>query len=198
MVKGRGQADCRAGADSVALIAIGANLPQGDATPRDAVEAAMDRLATVPGARRSRLYSTPAFPPGSGPDFVNAALAMPWADTAAALLDHLHAVEAEFGRTRRARWSARMMDLDLIAIGSKVLPDADTHRAWADLPTEEAARTVPPELILPHPRLSERSFVLVPLADVAPDWRHPVLGLSVVEMLAARPLAERADITPLA
>jgi 2-amino-4-hydroxy-6-hydroxymethyldihydropteridine diphosphokinase len=78
------------------------------------------------------------------------------------------------------------------------LPDAEVQAAWAALPPAEAAARMPDRLIVPHPRLAERSFVLVPMADVAPDWVHPVSGRSVTEMLAARPAAERAEIVPLA
>ena len=89
------------------------------------------------------------------------------------------------------------MDLDLIALGQAVLPDMATQRAWAGLPPERAARETPGELILPHPRLADRGFVLVPLAEIAPDWRHPVTGVTVAEMLAARPDEERSEIRPL-
>ncbi len=182
-----------------ALIAFGANLPAGDVPPMETVPSAMDRLAAhIDGpTARSRLFQTPAFPPGAGPDFVNAAMRVSWSGPAKTLLSLLHEIERGFGRTRASRWEARMMDLDLIAFGSEIAPDAETQRAWAELPTEVAAKEVPEGLILPHPRLAERSFVLMPLADVAPDWCHPITGQTVAEMLAARPLAERQEITPI-
>jgi len=182
-----------------ALVAFGANLPSGDLSPSRSVALAMARLAErADGACAvSRLYRTPAFPPGSGPAFVNAAMRIGWRRGADALLAALHRIEARFGRTRTARWEARIMDLDLIALGRQVAPDPETQRGWANLPAEDAARTVPDRLILPHPRLAERAFVLVPLSDVAGDWVHPVTGLSVARMLARLPEGDRAAITPL-
>jgi 2-amino-4-hydroxy-6-hydroxymethyldihydropteridine diphosphokinase len=184
---------------SRAFIAFGANLAGEAGPPEDAVPAAMAALARRTDTRMtaSRLFRTPAFPPGAGPDFVNAAVSMSWGGTAEALLAVLHEVEAAFGRTRTARWEARLMDLDLIALGRTVVPDMATQAHWSALLPERAAQETPDRLILPHPRMAERSFVLAPLADVAPGWRHPVSGRSVAEMLAARPAGERGAIRPM-
>ena len=183
------------------LVAIGANLPIDQQSPADTLRLAFAALGDsgLSGLRMSRLYATPCFPAGAGPDYVNAAIAAPlpagW--DAERVLALLHGIETRFGRKRETRWGMRTLDLDLVAFGSAVLPDAETHALWRGLaPSEQALRT-PDRLILPHPRLQDRSFVLVPLADVAPDWRHPVLGLTVREMLAARPAAERAEVVPL-
>ena len=81
-------------------------------------------------------------------------------------------------------------------MGDLVLPDAQTHRRWRELAPEDQARQAPDQLILPHPRLQDRAFVLVPLADVAPDWRHPLSGLSVDQMLQALPAEDVAAVVP--
>ncbi|WP_104018478.1 2-amino-4-hydroxy-6-hydroxymethyldihydropteridine diphosphokinase [Roseovarius nitratireducens] len=189
--------------DQLCLIALGANLPLRDGDreggPAATLDAAVKRLEIMAGTQAavSAFYRTPAFPPGSGPDFVNAAAALRIAGTPEAVLAQLHAVEAEFGRGRAARWGARTLDLDLLAIGARVLPDAGTHGRWRALGPLEAQGQAPDRLILPHPRMQERAFVLVPLADVAPDWRHPILGQTVREMLAALPEAARAEVVAL-
>ena len=182
-----------------ALLAFGGNLAHSGQLPQEILQTAASMLGARLAAplEMSRLYRTPAFPEGSGPDFVNAAATVAWHGSAAALLAILHEIEAALGRTRRTRWEARVMDIDLIALGAEVWPDAQTQQGWADLSVEHAAHQAPDQLILPHPRMAERSFVLVPLADVAPNWCHPLTGLSVAQMLAARPAAERASVVAL-
>jgi 2-amino-4-hydroxy-6-hydroxymethyldihydropteridine diphosphokinase len=157
----------------------------------------MDMLDRDGTARRSRLYRTPAFPPGAGPDFVNAAMCLPWRGGPHALLSELHRIEAAFGRTRATRWEARRMDLDLIALDDLVVPDPATQASWAEMPVADASKIIPEELIIPHPRLAERPFVLVPMADVALDWVHPVTGRGLGDLLAALPAADRAEVVAL-
>ena len=145
----------------------------------------------------SRLYATPAFPAGAGPDFVNAVMRIETSLTPDALLQKLHAIEAAALRKRTVRWGQRTLDLDLIAVDDLVLPDAATHAHWRDLPLDRQMQEAPQTLILPHPRMQDRAFVLVPLMDVAPTWVHPVLGQSVSDLCAAIPAADRATVVPL-
>ena len=182
------------------LIAIGANSGGSRAANlRAATRAALWLARRFGGALRlSPLYATPAWPPGSGPDFVNAAAALRAPIGPEALLRLLHRVEARAGRVRAARWGPRTLDLDLIASGGRVRPDAGTQAAWRRLPPETQRARAPDRLILPHPRMGERAFVLIPLAHVAAGWRHPLTGRSVAAMAAALPARRRREVRKLA
>jgi 2-amino-4-hydroxy-6-hydroxymethyldihydropteridine diphosphokinase len=184
-----------------ALVAFGANLPFEGDPPATTVRRASKALGQegLSVLAFSRLYATPCFPAGAGPDYVNAAALLEIeADVdATSILQRLHRVEADFGRMREQRWGMRTLDIDLLALGDSVVPDAATQDAWRDLSPEAQARLAPDRLILPHPRLQDRAFVLVPLADVAPDWVHPRLGLTVRQMLDALPQTDREAVKPL-
>jgi 2-amino-4-hydroxy-6-hydroxymethyldihydropteridine diphosphokinase len=181
-----------------ALIALGANLAATPAGNAATLERALAALAARLGpVRRSRFWRSPAWPPGSGPEFVNACAAVRVALRPEAVLEVLHAIEAELGRERRRRWGPRVVDLDLLGMDDAVLPSAAEVARWMALAPADQARLAPEELIVPHPRLHERAFVLWPLAEVAPQWRHPVLGLSVAEMTAALPPGAGAGMAML-
>ena len=86
------------------------------------------------------------------------------------------------------------MDLDLIAIEDEVIPDKGTLQSWIDLSPENQSLVTPRQLLLPHPRLQDRAFVLIPLAEIAAGWRHPLTGQTVAQMLAALPAVAKAEI----
>lgn len=181
------------------LLALGSNLTSAVGPPQTALRAALrgleDRGAVI--RRVSTFYSTPAFPAGNGPDFVNAAaeitVGWPYEKTLAVC----HDVEASLGRKRARRWGERTVDIDLIADGDNVVPDPATLRRWMDLPVASQMSEAPTELILPHPRVQDRAFVLVPLCDIAPDWVHPVLGRTAAQMRDALDPAALAEVRRL-
>ena len=181
-----------------ALIALGGNVTSSYGSPGLIIAKSLSELASegVTVHAKSQLYKTPCFPPGAGDDFINSAAHVAFAGSARELLCVLHRVEARFGRVRNQRWSARTLDIDLLAVGDEVLPDEQGYHRWRCKSLSEQMNDTPDELILPHPRLHERGFVLVPLNDLAPDWCHPVLGKTVAEMLAALTAEELKQIVP--
>lgn len=184
---------------SLSMVAVGSNEPSIYGGAEAIVRAAIRVLENADMAlvATSHLYQTPCFPAGNGPDFVNAVVVVASELTPAQLLSHLHKIESNFGRTRVERWGARTLDLDLIAMDNRILPDFETVQGWIDLPLEQQMEHAPEQLILPHPRLQDRGFVLIPLADVAPDWHHPILGKSVQEMINSLSEAEKTAIHAL-
>jgi len=159
------------------LIAIGSNLAGAGRSPLATCEAALAALATqgVTVMRRSRWYASDAQPPSGQPPFVNGVAEVTTTLAAPALLSALHVVEAQFGRVRDEPNAARTLDLDLL----------DYDGLVSDGP-----------LVLPHPRMGVRSFVLVPLAELAPNWRHPVNRRSAIELNAQ--ITEDQGVRPLA
>ncbi len=184
---------------NISLLALGGNQDSSIGSAKETLEYALEALAEIGvfSLKLSKIYKTPAFPTGSGPDYVNAAVLVESEFAAVELLENLHEIEAKCGRARDARWGARTMDIDLLAYGEMVLPDRATYAKWRDLPLEDQMRLAPQELILPHPRLQDRAFVLVPLNDVAPEWIHPVSGQSVAQMLENLPKSDRDQVVPL-
>ena len=151
-----------------AWIGLGSNLGDRVEHLRSAL-AALDDSVGVRVIARSRLYETdPVGPPPQGP-YLNAAAELVVDLEPGALLERLHSIEALAGRDRSGlRWSARTLDLDLLLFGDRA-----------------ERRVEQPDLIVPHPRLHERAFVLIPLADVAADLRHPILGSTIRELAQA-------------
>ena len=153
-----------------ALIAFGANLANPRETLMDAVGALGEAGVVIDAL--SPLYRSPAWPPGSdAPDYLNAVMRVRARREPAELLALLLDIEAQLGRVRGEPNAPRLIDLDLLDYAGQ--------------------RSDDPAVRLPHPRMTDRAFVLLPLRDVAPDWRHPD-GLSVAELLAA---VDTADTT---
>ena len=144
-------------------IALGSNL--GDS--RAILEAAISILAATPGITllaKSSWYQTLAVGPPQ-PDYINGCALVQVTFSPQVLLETLLAIEAQKGRIRTERWGARSLDLDLLLYDDLIL----------DTPT----------LTIPHPRMRERAFVLVPLAEIAPNWIDPVTGKAIAELVKA-------------
>ena len=144
-------------------VALGSNL--GDS--RAILEAALETLAATPNIilqARSSWYQTKAIGPPQ-PDYINGCVLLQVQQTPQLLLETLLGIEAKFGRVRTLHWGPRSLDLDLLLFDNIVLNT--------------------PKLVLPHPRMRQRAFVLTPLSEIAPNWIEPVSGKAIAELLQA-------------
>ncbi|MBW4574387.1 MAG: 2-amino-4-hydroxy-6-hydroxymethyldihydropteridine diphosphokinase [Aphanothece sp. CMT-3BRIN-NPC111] len=148
---------------SQSAIALGSNL--GDS--QTILESALNTLAKTSGitlqAKSSWYKTAPVGPPQ--PDYLNGCALLEAQLTPQKLLETLLKIETLFGRTRQEHWGPRILDLDLLLFDDLILET--------------------PTLQLPHPRMRERAFVLVPLAEIAPDWVEPVSGIAIAQLLQA-------------
>ncbi len=154
---------------TTAYVALGSNLGDRDAHLLTAV-AALEDTDGIGVVECSPIYETEPIGPGRQSAYLNAVVCLETRLAARELLTVLQAIEARAGRTRTReapRWTARTLDLDLLFLGGQVIHE--------------------PDLVVPHPRIAERSFVLVPLCDIAPDLVHPVVRRTLRELLGALP-----------
>jgi 2-amino-4-hydroxy-6-hydroxymethyldihydropteridine diphosphokinase len=184
---------------STALVALGGNLDSEVGEPVQTLLSAIEFMSAEGLVVRavSRFFVTPSFPDGIGPEYVNAAVSVACNLSPVEILVALHRIEHRFGRIRTQRWGMRTLDLDLLAVGQCIAPDRSTFQTWYDLSQSGQAQMAPDQLIVPHPRLQDRAFVLVPMADIAPEWVHPVLDQSVVEMRAQLPHGDVSAVRPI-
>lgn len=150
--------------DSISAIALGSNLGNSLET----LESAVATIASTSGILvkgRSHWYQTKAISPSPQPDYLNGCVILQTTHSPIVLLNTLLEIEQQFGRVRRERNDPRTLDLDLLLFDDIVLNE--------------------PELQIPHPRMVERAFVLVPLAEIAPDWIEPISGKAIAELAQA-------------
>jgi 2-amino-4-hydroxy-6-hydroxymethyldihydropteridine diphosphokinase len=157
---------------ALAAAALGANLEE----PARQLREAAAILAQTPGlslVKASQVYLTAPVGPAGQNWYHNQAILYRCELKPRELLRVLLNAETRMGRIRREHWGPRIIDLDLLFYGDLVLEE--------------------PDLTVPHPRLAERVFVLEPLNEIAPQWLHPVLGLTVAQLWAKIPLEERTS-----
>lgn len=160
------------------LIGVGANLPSPrHGPPRATCGGALAALAEAELSivQRSQWYKSAPVPVSDQPWFVNGVVRVKTTLDPSRLLDLLLKTEESFGRRRGELNAARILDLDLLAYGEMVTDREQPNSDGMGAP------------VVPHPRMHERPFVLLPLRDVAPGWRHPVSGMSVENLIRALP-----------
>ena len=163
--------------DDAVVVALGSNVSGGYASCEALLEAALARFpqAGLPVIARSSWWRSAAWPDPAGPEYRNGIAIVETNDPPQAVLRKLLSLERDFRRERLSKNAPRTLDLDLVAHGRTVL---DT-----------------PGLVLPHPRAAERRFVMGPLAEIAPQWRHPASGRTAAELAAVATVGR--DAAPL-
>jgi 2-amino-4-hydroxy-6-hydroxymethyldihydropteridine diphosphokinase len=152
--------------DEAVILALGGNLGWRGGSSLALLEAALTRLEPhgLKPIQCSSWWRSAAWPDPTEPDYINAVAIVETGLSPQGALAVLHQIEAQFGRARHERNAARTLDLDLVAYGRLTLDE--------------------PGLVLPHPRATERLFVMGPLAEIAPGWRHPVSGETAAALAA--------------
>jgi 2-amino-4-hydroxy-6-hydroxymethyldihydropteridine diphosphokinase len=143
------------------FLLLGANLGEREATLKQAVQLLSERIAPV--TAESQLYETAPWGVIDQPAFLNQVIQIETELSPKKVLEQTLSIEKQLGRERRLRWGARVIDIDILYYADLISEDSDLH--------------------LPHPRLHERRFTLVPLAEIAPDFIHPVLKKTNQELL---------------
>jgi 2-amino-4-hydroxy-6-hydroxymethyldihydropteridine diphosphokinase len=156
------------------LIGLGANLPSRFGGPPETLAAAILALEEhgLTVSQKSRIWLTAPVPVSDQPWYHNAVVEISTPLSANEILKVLQSIENDFGRIREVRNEPRVIDLDLLAYNDQSFETAD--------------------LVLPHPRLHQRAFVLLPIQDIAPKWSHPVSGLPLADMIATIPAEQMA------
>jgi len=161
--------------DEAAVVAMGGNLAPEGGRVQEVLEAALNRFpqAGLRPLARSGWWRSAAWPDPSAPSYLNGVALVQTSLSPREVLQALLRIEAEFGRRRGEPNAPRTLDLDLIAYGRQVLDE--------------------PGLVLPHPRAADRRFVMGPLAEIAPGWRHPVSGRTAAELAASATVGADAE-----
>ena len=159
---------------SLIIVALGANLPSRFGSPAQTLDKACVRMNAlgVKIIKRSRTWITAPVPISDQPWYHNEIVSVDTSLSSYELLEQLQTIEKEFGRVRTIRNAPRVLDLDLIAYNDEVLSK--------------------PELIVPHPRMHQRAFVLLPLRDVVKQWHHPTLHVSLDDLISNLPKDQKA------
>jgi 2-amino-4-hydroxy-6-hydroxymethyldihydropteridine diphosphokinase len=167
------------------FIALGSNLETQNLSRLEIINRAMGYLSqnNIILVKVSSFWESGSYPDRTQPDFINAVVEVHSELNPYQVLLELKNIEKKMGRKKKNRWGNRVLDLDIIGSGSIILPNKFEFNKWLKMPLHKQIKIQPDELILPHPRIQDRLFVLKPLDEVDPNWTHPVLNKTSLELI---------------
>ncbi len=182
------------------VVVLGSNLSSEFGNSAETLKKCVDEISSNPAMGsliESNWYTSSSFLDKREPRFVNVGMRFSTKLKPLELLAFTCGLEDKFGRIRQRRWGPRTCDIDILLCNQLILPNKLIFKRWLNLDLSDQIRLVPRELILPHPRLQERTFFLKPLNDLQPDWIHPFLKMNAKEMLDRIPFNELENIKEL-
>ena len=167
------------------LIGLGSN---SDSDHRICISIIDDALSLLKNQgvrilKKSSWWESRAVPVGSGPNYINGVIEVSSSLLPNPLLSLLKRIEKNTGRRLGKRWAPREIDLDLLACGQMIYPSVKIFKRWSNLPVAAQKTTEPKHLIIPHPRIQDRLFVLLPLDEVCTYWTHPLFKKTASEFI---------------
>ncbi len=182
------------------VVVLGSNLPSEFGDSFKTLKHCIYEIKTyfpIYSFLESRWYISSSVLNNREPRYVNVGIRFSTDLNPEELIKFTSALENKYGRKRERRWESRSCDIDILLCDQQILPSKDYFVKWLNLDFSEQIKLVPDRLIIPHPRLQDRTFFLRPLNDLQPDWIHPILKLKAKEMLDSLPLNEIQNIEVL-
>ena len=179
------------------VVVLGSNLPSEFGGSFETLKQCVYEIKTclpIESILESNWYISSSFLDKREPRYVNVGIRFSTNLNPKQLIKFTSSLENKYGRKRKRRWESRTCDIDILLCDQQILPSRNYFEKWLKLDFSEQIRLVPDQLIIPHPRLQERTFFLKPLNDLQPDWIHPFLKLKAKEMLDSLPLNEIESI----
>ena len=179
------------------VVVLGSNLPSKFGNSAETLKKCVDEIRSHPSIKsllESNWYISSSLIDEKEPRYVNVGIRFDTNLNPIDLLNYTSGLEKRFGRKREKRWEPRTCDIDILLCNQLILPNKAHFQKWLKLDFSDQIKLSPNELILPHPRLQERTFFLKPLIDLQPDWIHPFLGMKAKEMLDSLPPNELENI----
>ena len=182
------------------VVVLGSNLSSKFGNSAETLKKCVDEITSNPvieALLESNWYISSSFLNKREPRYVNVGIRFTSKLKPITLLNFTSGLENKYGRKRQERWGPRTCDIDILLCDQLILPSKLYFKKWLNLNLSEQTKLVPDKLILPHPRLQERTFFLKPLNDLQPDWIHPFLKMKAKEMLDSLPPYELESIQEL-